>query len=240
MARDRSGSLPLWRILAPRPAPQPLPEVPSGRGSRPEFVIRRSPRARRVRLQMTEDGQALIVMPLRASEREAAALFERHRDWVARQQARMEERRIKLATRPSLAAGRVLIVNGAARKVRVSNDLERDALERQLRKEAREVLGQRIAARAAEMGVQPRALQVRDQKSRWGSASRLGGLSFSWRLILCPPQILDYLVVHELAHLRYGGHGKLFWRLVEKHYGDFRAARKWLRDHNDEIRHALD
>jgi predicted metal-dependent hydrolase len=193
-----------------------------------------------VRLQVTDEGEALIVMPLRASEREAAALFEKHRDWVARQQAKVEERRIRLATRPSLAAGRVLMINGEARKVRVGNAEERDQLERQLRKEARVVFKARIKARAKEMDVRPTSLQVRDQKSRWGSASKDGGLSLSWRLILCPPEILDYLVVHELAHLRWGGHGKRFWHLVEKHYGDHRAARKWLRDHNDEVRAALD
>lgn len=207
---------------------------------RQEFVIRRSTKARRVRLMVDEDGQAVVVMPLRANEREAAALFEKHRDWVARQQAKIEERRIKLATRPSLAAGRVLMINGAARKVRVGSDEEREVLERQLRKEARAVFSSRIRVRAKEMDVTPTGLQVRDQKSRWGSASKDGGLSLSWRLILCPVEILDYLVVHELAHLRYGGHGKRFWQLVERHYGDHRAARKWLRDHNDEIRRALD
>jgi predicted metal-dependent hydrolase len=224
MARVQAESLSLWGNLAPRP----------------EFVIRRSPKARRVRLQVTDDGEALIVMPLRASEREAYDLYNRHRDWVARQQAKVEERRIKLATRPSLAAGRVLIVNGLARKVRVSNPAERDALEKQLRKEARAAIAARIAIRAPEMEVRPGTLTIRDQKSRWGSASRRGGLSFSWRLILAPPDVLDYVVVHELAHLRHGGHGKRFWNLVEKHYGDHRAARKWLRDHNDEIRRALD
>lgn len=193
-----------------------------------------------MRLQVTDDGEALIVMPLRAAEREAAALFEKHRDWVARQQAKVEDRRIRLATRPSLAAGRVLMINGATRKVRVGNAEERAALERGLRKEARAVFKARIKARAAEMDVRPTSLQVRDQKSRWGSASKDGAMSLSWRLILCPPEILDYLVVHELAHLRYGGHGKRFWQLVEKHYGDHRAARKWLRDHNDEVRAALD
>jgi predicted metal-dependent hydrolase len=187
-----------------------------------------------------DDGQAIVTMPLRAADREAAALFEKHRDWVARQQAKVEERRIRLATRPSLAAGRVLMINGEARKVRVGNEAERAALERDLRKEARAVFKARIKARANEMDVRPTSLQVRDQKSRWGSASKDGALSLSWRLILCPPQILDYLVVHELAHLRYGGHGKRFWQLVEKHYGDHRAARKWLRDHNDEVRAALD
>lgn len=226
MAQDRSGTLELWGNVALKP--------------RPEFVIRRSTKARRVRLMVTEDGEALIVMPARAAEREAVALFERHRGWVARQQAKIEERRINLATRPSLAAGRVLMVNGVARKVRVSNAAERDALERQLRKEARAIFSARIADRAAQMELKPTSLQVRDQKSRWGSASKDGGMSLSWRLILCPPEILDYVVVHELAHLRYGGHGKRFWQLVARHYGDHRAARKWLGDHNDEIRRALD
>lgn len=224
MAQDRSGSLPLWGVVT----------------ARPEFVIRRSPKARHVRLMVDEDGQALIVMPLRAAEREAADLFNRHREWVKRQQAKVEERRIKLATRPSLANGRVLAINGVARIVRVSNDAQREALERQLRREARQVIAARIAVRAAQMGLEPGTLQIRDQKSRWGSASRDGGMSFSWRLILCPSDVLDYVVVHELAHLRYGGHGKRFWQLVERHYGDHHAARKWLRDHNDEIRQALD
>ncbi|OFW54758.1 MAG: hypothetical protein A2146_01250 [Actinobacteria bacterium RBG_16_67_10] len=202
--------------------------------------MRRSPRARRVRLMVTEDGEAMVVMPLRAAEREAADLFHRHRAWVARQQAKVEERRIHLATRPSLAAGRVLTVNGVARIVRVSSAAERDALERRLRREAREVIADRVALRAADLEVEPRGLQIRDQKSRWGSASRRGMLSFSWRLVLCPPEVLDYVVVHELAHLRWGGHGVRFWRLVERVYGDHRAARRWLRDHNDEIRQALD
>jgi predicted metal-dependent hydrolase len=224
VATDGSGTLQLW-----------VDSV-----HQPEFVVRRSARARRVRLQVTDEGEALITMPLRAPDREAAALFEKHRDWVARQQAKVEERRILLATRPSLAAGRVLMINGEARKVRVGNAEERDALEHQLRKEARAVFKTRIKARATEMDVKPTTLQVRDQRSRWGSASKGGALSLSWRLILCPPEILDYLVVHELAHLRWGGHGKRFWHLVERHYGDHRAARKWLRDHNDEVRAALD
>lgn len=204
------------------------------------YVIRRSTRARRTRLTVTEEGEALIVLPMRASEREAADLYNQHRGWVKRQQKRMEEKRIELALRPSLAAGRVLQINGEARVVRVSNDLERQALEQRLRREARTILSQRVAVWAWQMGVAPTSIQVRDQKSRWGSASRNGTLSFSWRLILCPPEVMDYVVVHELAHLRWGGHGRRFWGLVERHYGDHFEARKWLRDHNDEVREALD
>ena len=204
------------------------------------YVIRRSTRARRTRLTVTEEGEALVVLPMRASEREAADLYNQHRGWVKRQQKRMEEKRIQLAMRPSLAAGRVLQINGEARIVRVRNDLERQALEQRLRREARTILSQRVAVWAWQMGVSPTGIQIRDQRSRWGSASRNGTLSFSWRLILCPPEVMDYVVVHELAHLRWGGHGRRFWGLVERHYGDHSEARKWLRDHNDEVREALD
>jgi len=204
------------------------------------YTIRRSDRARRTRLTLTEDGEAVVVLPRRATEREAADLFHRHRAWVERQRARMDERRIRLATRPSLAAGRVLTIGGVAHIVRVSSSEERAALERRLRREAHGAIIERVAARAPELAVEARALQIRDQKSRWGSASRNGTLSFSWRLILCPPEVLDYVVVHELAHLRYAGHGVRFWRLVERHFGDHRVPRRWLREHHDEVRQALD
>lgn len=204
------------------------------------YSIRRSTRARRTRLTVTEDGNALIVLPMRASEREAAALFHRHRGWIERQRARLEERRISLATRPSLVAGRVLTINGVAQILSARSADERDALERRLRRQARTVISQRAQIRAPELGVEVRDVQIRDQKSRWGSASRTGTLSFSWRLILCPPDVLDYVVVHELAHLRYAGHGPRFWRLVERHFGDHRQPRRWLREHHEEIRAALD
>jgi predicted metal-dependent hydrolase len=90
------------------------------------------------------------------------------------------------------------------------------------------------------MGVVAKRVTIRDQRTRWGSASARGTLSFTWRLVMCPPWVLDYVVVHELAHLRIAGHPQRFWRLVERHHPDPRAARKWLRDHHDEIQHALD
>lgn len=191
-------------------------------------------------MTVTEDGTALIVLPMRASEREAEDLFHRHRGWIERQRVRLETRRISLATRPSLAAGRVLIINGVAQILRANGADERAALERRLRRQARTVISERTQIRASELGVEVRAIQIRDQTSRWGSASRRGTLSFSWRLILCPPETLDYVVVHELAHLRYAGHGIRFWRLVERHFGDPREPRRWLREHHEEVRAALD
>jgi len=106
--------------------------------------------------------------------------------------------------------------------------------------EARRAIERRVAVRAPELAVDVRRITIRDQRTRWGSASRSGTLSFSWRLVLCPPGVLDYVVVHELAHLRVAGHGRSFWQLVGRHHADVAAARRWLRENHDAVRHALD
>ena len=90
------------------------------------------------------------------------------------------------------------------------------------------------------MSVEPGRISIRDQSSRWASASASSNLSFSWRLILAPPYVLDAVVVHELAHLRIRGHSRSFWKLVESHAPRTPEARRWLREHSREVRAALD
>ncbi len=113
-------------------------------------------------------------------------------------------------------------------------------LEAWLRREAREVLLARAAELAPSVGVVPAAVTVRGQRARWGSASRAGRISLNWRLILAPPAVLDYVVIHELAHLRVPGHGRSFWALVRHHAPDPEGARRWLREHHGELLAALD
>jgi predicted metal-dependent hydrolase len=206
----------------------------------PTYVVRRSARARHSRITIQDDGTVVVVLPMRAPAREADALVARHKPWIDRHVSRINARRRALALRPSLAHGRVLMVNGQPQIVRAVTSAERAALERRLRRAARAALEERVAARAPQMAAEVKRITVRDQKTRWGSASRSGTLSFSWRLVLTPPEVLDYVVVHELAHLRVAGHGKRFWALVAQHHTGAAAARKWLRDHHDEIRNALD
>ena len=112
-------------------------------------------------------------------------------------------------------------------------------LEAWLRAQARPAIERRIAARAPQLGVRPAALAIRDQRSRWGSASSQGRLSFNWRLILAPQDVLDYVVVHELAHLRVPGHTTRFWRLVVDIVPQAKEARRWLREHARELRWVL-
>jgi predicted metal-dependent hydrolase len=204
------------------------------------YEIRRSSRARRARIVIEESAGVVVVLPMRAPARLAVDLVERHREWIDRHVRRITTRRRALALRASLAHGRILTINGQAEIVRAATEAERGALERRLRRAARAAIEESVAVRAPEMDARPKRITIRDQKTRWGSASRLGTLSFSWRLVLAPPDVLDYVVVHELAHLRVAGHGPAFWRVVKRHYSDPAAARKWLRDHHDEIRSALD
>jgi predicted metal-dependent hydrolase len=108
-----------------------------------------------------------------------------------------------------------------------------------LRLRARTAIDRMVARHAAALGVAPARITLRDTRSRWGSASRKGTLSFSWRLILAPPEALETVVVHELAHLRVFGHGARFWDLVASRQPDHVAWRRWLRSHSHELHAAL-
>ena len=231
----------------------------------PGYEIRRSTRARRSRLTITEKGQAVVVLPLRARDSVAADLVARHRDWIDRHVARIRSRQAALAGRPPLEAGRPVSIAGTPHRVVVTTTLrghrsevrqepgllvvQRAAGERRstaqlleawLRARARDAVAETLGRRAVEMGLEVHRLAIRDQRTRWGSASRRGTLSFNWRLAMCPPEILDYVVVHELAHLRHAGHGPRFWALVRRHFADTAGARRWLRDNHEALRHALD
>ena len=234
-----------------------------------EYTLRRSERARHTRLTIRPDGEIVVTLPSRAPERWAIDLVRARADWIDRHQARLSAARDRLAARPSLGAGRRVSLGGLEHEVEVvplgdgrhrSRVVHDDAdgprirlelatdegrqpatvLEAWLRSEAREVILRRVAVRERDLEVQPASVAIRDQRSRWGSASRRGTLSFSWRLVMAPAAVLDYVVVHELAHLRRFGHGPEFWRIVRDAVPDADAARRWLRAHEAELRAALD
>jgi predicted metal-dependent hydrolase len=121
---------------------------------------------------------------------------------------------------------------------------ERRPLERVLaawfRERATEAIHAALGAHAAALRVQPSKIDIRDPRSRWGSASRKGRLMFSWRLILGPPASLETVVVHELAHLRAFGHGPGFWALVASRRPGHLADRAWLRRNSHALHSALD
>jgi predicted metal-dependent hydrolase len=132
--------------------------------------------------------------------------------------------------------GDELIVNLAPADRR---PLER-VLEAWLRERATEAIQGSVAAHAVSLGVSPSQLDIRDPRSRWGSASRRGRLMFSWRLVLAPPGSLETVVVHELAHLRVFGHGPRFWSLVASRRPGHLADRAWLRRNSQLLHGALE
>jgi predicted metal-dependent hydrolase len=195
--------------------------------------------------------------------------FLRDRDpWIRRHLARQAHQRAELSARGGLADGAWIRYRGELHRLRVAaastgrrstvarivaiggpelrvDLVARDAdradrvLDAWFREQARFAIDATIADHAAVLGVAPTAVALRDPKSRWGSASRQGRLMFSWRLVLAPPEALETVVVHELAHLRVFGHGPRFWAVVASRRPDHVEWRRWLRAHSLELHGAL-
>ena len=130
----------------------------------------------------------------------------------------------------------------APRDLNAARDRRRPAavLQTWLRMRASAAINRAVAEHAGGLGVTPARITLRDTRSRWGSATRKGSISLSWRLILAPPEALETVVIHELAHLREFGHGPEFWALVAGRRADHQVWRRWLRAHSLELHAALD
>ena len=162
-------------------------------------------------------------MPPRTSRRAIERLVGENREWVERRLARLE---------PVLGLDRpgVVWIGGEARPAPAAVDLER-----WYRHEARRRIGAVTAWEGGRLDLRPRSLAIRDQRTRWGSCSSRGTLSFNWRLVLAPEPVLRYVVVHELCHLREQNHSKAFWQLVEDALPRYDEGRSWLRRHGHEL-----
>ena len=108
-------------------------------------------------------------------------------------------------------------------------------LEKLYRRKAAEYIPQRCAYYAEILGVSYGRISIREQKTRWGSCSAKKNLNFNWKLMLAPPDVLDYVVVHELCHLVHMDHSQAFWALVGSVLPDYRVRRRWLKEHGDEL-----
>lgn len=233
------------------PAPQRECLLLAGREVPLEFVPH--PRARRYILRLRPDGSARVTVPRRGSWRGARRFVEQHRAWLERQLARLE---VRPPADPRWRAGQAIFYRGelvvlqaetgpAGLTVRwadqclhlpgMAEDL-RPAVEGHLRALATRELPPRVWALAAAAGLPVRRVQVRDQRSRWGSCSRRGTVSLNWRLVQMPAAVRDYVIWHELMHLREMNHSRRFWRCVAAVCPDFEAARHWLRQHGRALR----
>jgi len=186
---------------------------------------------------VTGDG-LVVTAPAGARMHEIRTVVERRGDWVA---AALAEARalapppLALGDRIPLLGGSVVIVAGGGHggdRLAVPAGASVDAtVESWYRRTARTHFAAAMDAWAPRIGVTPARLTVRAQRSRWGSASAAGTISINWRLVTAPPEVGEYVVVHELVHLRHMDHSPAFWACVATHWPSHRREREWLRRH---------
>ncbi len=205
------------------------------------YRIRRSERARRVRVTVDAARGVEVVLPRRAAEREAAAAVRELEPWIRRRVGELARARAVVDARgdgvPYL--GRLLTVceqPGRTRVHRRGDELlvpagsEREpALERWYRRAARDEIASRLNRACALAGASYTGLTIRGQRTRWASCSRHGTMSFNWRLLLAPEAVLDYVVWHEVCHLEIMDHSPRFWALLAGRCPDYREQTRWLR-----------
>ncbi|MBI2517509.1 MAG: M48 family metallopeptidase [Opitutae bacterium] len=222
--------------------------------AKPEVVFVRSAQARRYRLTLRRDGTAVATIPLRGSEREALRFVEQQRDWLERARERQAQKPraaevwtvgthvlwrgelhpIRIATMgesadPFVASRPQVCVAADVFRVRAIEGDLRPTLEAHFARRARIELPGRTWELAAETGVDVKHVTVRNQRSRWGSCSAGGTISLNWRLVQTPDKVRDYIVYHELMHLREMNHSERFWARVEEVCPWWRDAERWLK-----------
>jgi hypothetical protein len=175
-------------------------------------------------------------VPRHVRDAEVDRFLASKRDWIARKLALMRE----LAERPprlGLERAGVVWAGGEPLPLASLNGRATDpaALDRWYRREARRRIVEVAEREAARLGLRYGTVAIRDQRTRWGSCSRRGTLSFSWRLLLAPAEVLEYVVVHELCHLREPNHSQAFWRVLDAARPGWQEQARWLREHGQEL-----
>ena len=217
--------------------------------------VRRHPAARRLTLRVSKTRRAVIVtVPGECRMEEAGRFLKSNLDWVRDRLGRVpspvpfaDGARIPLrgmmhrvAFKGSMRGSAVVWVEASGRGLPQLNVTGRiEHAPRRLRDwlvdQARADLVAQVAAHAKTLGAKPRSITLRDQTSRWGSCTADGLLSFSWRLILAPTHVLDYVAAHEVAHLLEMNHGPRFWKHVARSMPRLEDAKRWLRTHGPDL-----
>jgi predicted metal-dependent hydrolase len=225
------------------------------------YTLRESPRAHRLRLLIRPESGLEVVVPRRTTRAHIEEVLRAKADWINATLARLAHEAATLPAPAPLAHGQMLPFAGrelhlalllAAPGKRSHTRLTGEtlaltvtdgrqetihaALEAWYRAQARVVFAARIAHCNAAYGFTFGRVSIKEQKSRWGSCSRAGNLNFNWRLLLAPLPVLDYVVYHELAHLKELNHSPRFWQIVARACPDFETHRAWLRRHGPTLR----
>ncbi len=251
----------MFPLLSRSRKPQAKPLAPETRtldvaGRLMPLTIRQHERATRITLRIEPGGRALkMTIPRGLAAREINAFLDRHQGWLLTKLA-------KFATDSSLRSGAEILLRGVRHRIehtgslrglteaivvegvpvlRVSGMPEHAGrrIATFLKKEARADLEKLVAVHAKTIRATVTSITMKDTRSRWGSCSSQGNLSFSWRIVMAPPLVIDYLAAHEVAHLKEMNHGPRFWALCRKLCPDMDEAKAWLKRHGSHL-HAID
>jgi predicted metal-dependent hydrolase len=230
--------LPFLERSAPR-------EIQPRRVEDPQQVVEfvRVRRARRYILRVRPDGSLRVTVPGGGSRREAERFVSKHQRWIAGERKRvlvehaprrwghgseilLNGERVQIHI--DVRADRTIVTYGTRRLTAEGAADVRAAIEQDLRELARTELVPRLRELAAQHGLEIGAVSIRNQRSRWGSCGRSGNIALNFRLVQMPPDVRDYVLVHELMHLKQQNHSRRFWRLVAAACPAFRDAERWL------------
>ncbi len=173
------------------------------------FKIKKSARAKRARIKINSDGELVVVLPENVPSFFARTFVFLHKEWIKQKQTQMRARR-------------------ATRDARL-HDFSRESYLKH-KKQAELLCQEKVAYWAEKMHITYRSIKIKNTRSRWGSASSKGNLNFNYKIIFLPDELADYLVVHELAHLKELNHSKKFWHIVSQHIPDYKEKRKRLKE----------
>lgn len=174
-----------------------------------DYQLIRSAR-KTIAIEVKKDGSVIVRAPRKCARGVIEGILREKQGWIFRKQQELAEKSRELPV------------------------LEK-ADEQRARLQARHVLTEKTNMYASLMQVDYGKITIRDQKTRWGSCSSKGNLNFNWRLILAPEAVLDYVVVHELAHRLQMNHSPAFWKIVERILPDYQMQRRWLKEHGEEL-----
>ena len=212
-----------------------------------EVRLKRNSRAKRFTLRLSHtDGKATLTLPTNASLREAKGFAARQEGWLRAQISKLPERSLLLDggrlpfrgedLEIAATTGKSICVEDG--KILVGGKHSGARLQAFVKTEARNALFPAVEKYSAQINLPFKRITLRDTRSRWGSCSAEGNLMFSWRLVMAPPIVLNYVAAHEVAHLAEMNHSSAFWSVVKTLMPDYQNHRNWLREHGAKL-HAV-
>ena len=229
-----------------------------------QITLKRSQRRKTVAIQIYPDGRVIVSVPVRVSDQKVQEFLAAKHTWILKTLQKFstlgpirparkfengesysylgQEKTLKLLRggirKPEINEQHLHVFLPAQGSPEREADRIKSSLEKWYQAEAQKICAARVSYFSAFMGVTPKSIQIKNYKTRWGTCKSTGEISFNWRLAMAPLPLLDYVVVHELAHLKHHNHGPKFWKFVREYYPSPEKAKKELQalDHRGELR----